>query len=140
MLRYRPRQLLKAASLAVPLLALPLLALAAPLAVALIALAALLAGAGMEMFEVNWSTALQEQIPSNLLSRVAAYDALGSYALGPIGVTLAGPIALAIGTAATLTGAGVAIIASAAAVLSIAEIRNLARRTSPTPAVAHPLH
>jgi len=42
MLRYRPRHLLRAASLGVPLLALPLLALAAPLAVALIAAAALL--------------------------------------------------------------------------------------------------
>lgn len=136
MLRHRPRRLLKAASLAVPLLALPLLALAAPLAVPLIALAALLAGAGTEIFEVNWSIALQEQIPSNLLSRVAAYDALGSYALGPVGTTLAGPVALAIGTAATLTGAGIAIIASAVAVLSVAEIRNLGRRTSPHPAVA----
>jgi MFS family permease len=131
MLRYRPRRLLQSASLAVPLLALPLLALAAPLTVALIAAAALLAGAGMEIFAVNWSTALQEQIPPHLLSRVAAYDALGSYALAPIGTTLAGPIALTIGTTATLVAAAAAVIASAAAVLSAPEVRTLTRRTSP---------
>ncbi|HWE15129.1 MAG TPA: hypothetical protein VG365_16515 [Solirubrobacteraceae bacterium] len=106
-------------------------ALAVPLAVALIAAAALLAGAGMEIFAVNWSTAPQEQIPPNLLSRVAAYDALGSFALTPIGTTPAGPIALTIGTTATLVGAAAAVIASAAAVLSVPEVRTLARRTGP---------
>jgi MFS family permease len=75
MLRYRPTRLLHAASLAVPLMALPLLALAAPLSsvavhAGLVAAAALLAGAGSEVFEVNWVTAIQEQIPSDLLSRV----------------------------------------------------------------------
>jgi MFS family permease len=131
MLRYRPRRMLRSGSLAVPLLALPLLALAAPLAVALIAAAALLAGAGMEIFAVNWSTALQEQIPPSLLSRVAAYDALGSFALTPIGTTLAGPIALTIGTTATLVGAAAAVVASSAAVLAVPEVRTLARRTRP---------
>jgi len=130
MLRYRPTRLLRSGSLAVPLIALPLFALAAPAAVVVIALAALLGGIGIEIFEVSWSTALQEQIPANLLSRVAAYDALGSVALTPIGTTLAGPIALAIGTTATLAGAGAAIIASVAVVLSVPDVRNLARRSS----------
>ena len=104
-----------------------------PTTVALIALAALLAGAGLEIFAVNWSTALQEQIPPTLLSRVAAYDALGSYALTPIGTTLAGPTALAIGTTTTLLGAGAIVVASAAAVLALPEIRTLARRMTPAP-------
>jgi hypothetical protein len=133
MLHYRPGRLLLSGSLAVPLLALPLLALAVPLPLALIAPAALLAGAGLEIFAVSWSIALQEQIPPNLLSRVAAYDALGSFALAPVGTTLAGPIALAIGTTATLAAAGVAVILSAAAVLSVADVRSLTRRASATP-------
>jgi MFS family permease len=136
MLRYRPTRLLHAASLAVPLMALPLLALAAPLSsvavhAGLVAAAALLAGAGSEVFEVNWVTAIQEQIPSDLLSRVAAYDAVGSYGLGPIGTTLAGPLAVAIGAATCLTGGGLVIIASAGVVLTMAEIRNLARGATP---------
>jgi predicted MFS family arabinose efflux permease len=134
MLRYRPRRLLYSASLAVPLVALPLLALVGPSAVAVIAATALVAGAGVEVFSVNWSTALQEQIPPNLLSRVAAYDALGSFALTPIGTALAGPIALTLGTTATLAGAATLIIVSAAAVLSVTEVRVLTRRTSAAPA------
>lgn len=133
MLRYRPKRLLRSASLAVPSLALPLLALAVPTGVTLIALAALLYGAGGEVFEVNWSVALQEQIPRDLLSRVSAYDALGSIALTPIGTALAGPIALALGTRTTLAGAGIIIIASAAAVLCVPEVRSLTRRVGPAP-------
>jgi MFS family permease len=128
MLRYRPSRLLRSASLAVPLMALPLLALAGPLAVALIAFTAFLAGAGTEIFSVNWSTALQEQIPPNLLSRVSAYDALGSSALTPIGTALAGPIALTIGTTAALAGAATLIVVSAAAVLLVPDVRGLTRR------------
>jgi Transmembrane secretion effector len=138
MVRYRPRRLLHTASLAVPLMALPVLALAAPLEVALIAAAALLAGIGMEVFEINWSTAIQEQIPLELLSRVAAYDALGSYALSPIGTTLAGPLALAIGTTSTLTAGGLTIITASLAVLCIADVRNLTRAKSPDPLTPTP--
>lgn len=133
MLRYRPRRLLRSASLAVPLFALPLLALAVPTGVTLVALAALLYGAAGEVFEVNWSIALQEQIPPDLLSRVSAYDALGSIALTPIGTTLAGPIALALGTRTTLAGAGIVIVVSAAAVLFVPEVRSLTRRAGPAP-------
>jgi hypothetical protein len=138
MVRYRPRRLLHTASLAVPLMALPVLALAAPLEVALIAAAALLAGIGMEVFEINWSTAIQEQIPLELLSRVAAYDALGSYALSPIGTTLAGPLALAIGTTTTLTAGGLTIITASLAALCIADVRNLTRAKSPDPLTPTP--
>ncbi len=134
MIRHRPGHLLFAASLAVPLLALPLFGLAAGLTVAPVALAALLAGVGGEVFEVNWSVALQEQIPPQLLSRVAAYDALGSVALAPIGTTLAGPVALALGIRATLTGAAIVILVSTAVVLCVCEVRTLSRRAVPDPA------
>ncbi len=128
MLRWRPRRLLLAASLGVPLFALPLLGLAAGLGTAPLAALAMLDGIGAEIFEVNWSVALQEQIPAALLSRVSAYDGLGSVALSPVGTALAGPVALLVGTAATLTGAGLVIIASAIAVLAVADVRGLTRR------------
>jgi MFS family permease len=127
-LRYRPVRLLRAASIALPLIALPLFALAVPLNVGLIAAAALLAGVGSEVFEVNWITALQEQIPPELLSRVSAYDALGSYALGPVGTIVAGPLALAVGAAVVLSTGGGVIIATALVVLSVKDVRRLARR------------
>jgi predicted MFS family arabinose efflux permease len=127
MVRWRPAWLLRAASLAVPLLALPLLALAVPLPTAVIAAAAFACGAGGEIFAVNWSTAMQQQIPADLLSRVSAYDALGSYALSPAGTAAAGPIAAAIGLTAALAGGGVLIVASAVCVLSVSEVRHLTR-------------
>jgi hypothetical protein len=88
----------------------------------------MLGGAGAEMFEVNWSTALQEQVPAELLSRVSSYDALGSYALSPLGTILAGPATLLVGLTATLAGSGVLIVASAVCVLCVAEVRHLTRR------------
>jgi MFS family permease len=126
-LRVRPVRLLLAASFALPLLALPLFALAVPLDLPLIAAASLTAGVGNEIFEVNWSTALQEQIPADLLSRVSAYDALGSYALGPVGTVIAGPLALAVGAAAVLSFGGGIVIATAVVVLSLRDVRNLSR-------------
>jgi MFS family permease len=128
MVRYRPARLLLTASLVVPAMALPLLALAVPLDTGLIAAAALLAGAGSTMFDVNWNTAIQQQIPTELLSRVSSYDSLGSYALGPLGTTLAGPAALLFGLTATLAGGGILIVASSVCVLFVAEVRHLTRR------------
>jgi hypothetical protein len=70
---------------------------------------------------------MQEQIPADLLSRVSAYDALGSYALSPAGTAVAGPVAAAVGAAA-LAGGGVLILASVACVLCAPEVRRLTRR------------
>ena len=95
--------------------------------------AAFACGAGGEIFAVNWSTAMQQQIPPDLLSRVSAYDALGSLALSPAGTAAAGPIAAAVGLTAALAGGGVLIVASAVCVLSVAEVRHLTRHP-PEPA------
>jgi predicted MFS family arabinose efflux permease len=133
MIRFRPRRLLLIGSIGTALLILPLVALATTRSVALIAAGALFCGAGSEVFEVNWSTALQEQIPLNMLSRVSSYDFLGSFALAPLGGILAGPVALAIGISATLTGGGVLVAASALAVICVPEVRNLLRQARPAP-------
>jgi hypothetical protein len=131
MLRYRPERLLLVASLGAGLFVLPLVALATIHVVAIIAAAALLSGVGGEVFEVNWSIALQEQIPLELLSRVAAYDAFGSFALSPLGTILVGPVALALGITTTLAGGGVLVAASAVVILCVPEVRNLRRRPAP---------
>jgi hypothetical protein len=59
---------------------------------------------------------------------VSSYDSLGSYALGPLGTTLAGPAALLFGLTATLAGGGILIVASSVCVLFVAEVRHLTRR------------
>jgi hypothetical protein len=132
MLRYRPVRLLGVGNLAVAATALPLICLAAPLGLPLVATAALLGGMGAEAFEINWSVALQENVPVTLLSRVSAYDALGSYALGPVGTTVAGPLAGLVGTTVALGGAGIAILVAVAATLSVPDVRRLTRRAAQT--------
>jgi MFS family permease len=130
LIRLRPRRLLLAASLGVPLQALLLFALAVPLATPAVAAAGFLAGCGIELFGVNWATALQQEIPRDMLSRVSAYDAFGSFCLMPIGAVLAGPLASVLGTAAVLVTGGIVIVALTASVLCLPEVRNLRRHTA----------
>jgi hypothetical protein len=76
-------------------------------------------GACFDMFLVIWQTTLQREIPAEALSRVSAYDALGSFMFGPIGLLLAGPAAAAFGARPTLLAcAGVMTAATLAALLS----------------------
>lgn len=61
-----------------------------PIPLAVLGLAALLNGAALEMGNLAWTTTLQEKVPRDRLGRVASLDALGSYALLPVGYGLAG--------------------------------------------------
>lgn len=91
-------------------------ALGGPLA-AVIALA-FLAGLGFSLFEVWWETALVRHIPPHALSRVSAYDWMGSLALLPVGFAVAGPLAAALGARTVLgVGAAVAFVMLALALL-----------------------
>ena len=65
-------------------------------------------GFGIALFDVWWGTALAQRIPPHALSRVSAYDWMGSLGLLPLGYLLAGPAAAALG-AGTVMLAGAAI-------------------------------
>jgi MFS family permease len=108
----------------------PVALLAARAPAAAIAAAAAVAGAGFAVSDALWSTTLQQQVPAAALSRVSAYDWLGSIAFVPLGYALAGPLAGAIGISATLwLGAGWAVMGGAAA-LSFRSVRRV--RASPS--------
>jgi hypothetical protein len=81
-------------------------ALGVPLAV-LVPLFAV-AGVGLSLFGIWWDTALAERVPPHTLSRVSAYDWMGSLALLPLGYLLAGPLGDALGAALVL-GVGSAL-------------------------------
>jgi MFS family permease len=70
-------------------------ALHAPLAVVVVL--ALATGFSFSLFMVWWETALARNIPPRALSRVSAYDWMGSLALLPLGYVAAGPLANAFG-------------------------------------------
>jgi MFS family permease len=127
LLRYRPERLLFAGVAALLVWALPLLCLAAERTTAVIGAGYLLAGVALELFNTSWSVALQQYVPLEKLSRVSAYDALGSFVFIPLGLTLAGPIAGAVGlTHALYLAAGVVSLSTLCA-LSVREVRELRR-------------
>ena len=137
MIRLRFSRMLLAGTLSLPVFAIWLFALAAPVPLPVVAAAALVAGIATEVFAVNWITTMQQEIPPNLLSRLSAYDYLGSQALAPAGTALAGPLAASFGTAAILTAGGVGIIALTIPVLLVPEVRHLRRRPAqPAPSPA----
>ena len=87
-------------------------ALGAPLG--LVAALFFVAGVGIAFFQVLWETALAERVPPHMLSRVTAYDWMGSLALLPIGFLLAGPLGDALGAVEVLAvGSAVALLALA---------------------------
>jgi len=124
-LRLRFARPMLAATLVCFSMALLPLFLVAPLAVPWVAAAAFVAGIGGEVFGVQWNTALHTHVDPAALSRVSAYDVVGSIALVPLGELLAGFALDAFGPHATLAGAFAAIVLPTAAVLAVPEVRRL---------------
>jgi MFS family permease len=96
-LRWRPAHPLRAGMLLV--LAWPVqdgvFALGAPLA--LVVVLAFATGFGFSLLMIWWETALARHIPPHALSRVSAWDWMGSLALLPVGYLVAGPVASVLG-------------------------------------------
>lgn len=127
MLRFEPQRPLLVATLAILLLAPPAALLGPPAHAAIVAAAAFGMGFGIEIFAVCWDTTMQQQIPGHMLSRVYAYDMLGSVALIPVGFAVAGPIADAIGTRPTLYGAAALVVLATLPILGVRDVRELRR-------------
>ncbi len=133
-LRWRPRRMLLVATFGVMLEAGTTLALGVPLPLISIVATAFVAGVGIETFGILWDTTMQQEIPGEMLSRLYAYDMLGSLALVPIGLALAGPIADLVGTRETLWGAGAIVVLATLPVFAVRDVRTLERRSAtPSP-------
>jgi len=125
LLRVKLRHPLRAGMLGC--LALPPLLLVlgmAPSTVVLVLLAVAV-GVGSEVFSIGWETALQQHIPGDRLSRVASYDAVGSFVMSPVGMIAAGPLAAAFGVREVIVTGAVAYAAIALATLVVPSVRNL---------------
>ncbi|MGW6918640.1 MFS transporter [Kitasatospora sp. NPDC054939] len=125
-MRIRPRRPLLVATpmvftMAVPLL---LLGLAAPLAA--VVSGAFVLGAALSTFGVLFETTMQREIPREALSRVASYDALGSFMIGPVGLLAAAPLSAAVGTRPALLLCAALVVAATAAALLVPAVRRLA--------------
>lgn len=95
--------------------ALASLAAGTALAFAVAALAAL--GFLLEIGNVHWTTALQENVPGDLLGRVSSVDWLVSGSLLPLGIAVVGGVAAAasVGAVFAIGGAAAAVASGAAA-------------------------
>ena len=81
----------------------------------------------MGLYIPVWETLIQQRIPPAALSRVSAYDWMGSLVFMPLGFALAGPVDAVIGAPATLISGGVFCVIGVAATLAVPEIRKLER-------------
>ena len=78
-----------------------LIALAFSNSVWVIAIFAFFFGINFDLWGAIWSTSLQREVPKESLSRVSAFDGMGTLLTRPIGVALAAPLASAIGLQST---------------------------------------
>lgn len=90
-----------------------------------IVLAAFVSGFAGQIFSVIWYTTLQTKIPSDMLSRVSAYDHLGSIGLAPLGIVVAGVLYESVGFQITLIIAALTVIVPTALTLCVRDVRNM---------------
>jgi MFS family permease len=133
-LRIRPRRPLLVGEGFLVCIGLPVALLAVPAAVVPIALSSFALGVSLSLAEIFYDTTEAQQVPTEALSRVAAYDWLGSLSLEPLGLALIGPLAAGIGISTTLwLGAAVATVVQVAVVCVPSVRRMEALSEAPTP-------
>jgi hypothetical protein len=104
-LRWRPQRPLVMGMLLILFWPLNDLAFSLGAPLALVCVSSLALGFGWALMAIWWETALAQHIPPGALSRVSAWDWMGSLALLPLGYALAGPLSDAVG-ASTVLGVG----------------------------------
>lgn len=110
------------------------LALLLPVPVAVVVAAYVVAGVGIELFNVPWFTATQREVEPRLLARVSSLDFLFSYGLAPLGLALIAPAIAAVGAAPVLGACAVLCFAAPAlAALAPGARRFAAHRREPAP-------
>ena len=95
--RWRPRFPMRTGMLLALLWPIAIGSFALGLPVGVLVVVFVVGGTGIALFGIWWETALAERMPPHVLSRVTAYDWMGSLALLPFGYVLAGPLGEALG-------------------------------------------
>ncbi|TIC86324.1 MFS transporter [Nocardioides sp. GY 10113] len=129
-LRWRPRRLLRVGTVLLSMTALFPLAMALSDHLWPVLAGAFLHGFGLQVFDVFWDLSIQQNVDPDKLARVYSFDAAGSFVARPLGLALAGPIALAVGLHAWLAVVAAVMGATALAALFSGEVRRLERRTT----------
>ena len=88
-------------------------------------LASIFSGISLEVFIVTWNTSLQSHVPEESYSRVSSYDTLGSFGIAPLGIVIAGPLAMHFGVDTILIITGATTLIAALVSLLVPSVRNL---------------
>jgi MFS family permease len=121
----RPRRPIVVATIGTFCYALPDVPMAVHASAVWVAAAAFCCGAGSAVFSTFYGTALQQQVPPELLARVSALSIFPAYGVGVIGYAIDGPLAAAFGPAAIFGVGAVYGLLSSAAVLTLRSIRQV---------------
>jgi hypothetical protein len=131
--RWRPYRPMRTGLMAASPWAVAIAVYGTGLSVILAYAAMVVGGLGLGCFIVWWETALATRVPAHLLSRVSAWDWMGSLALLPLGYVISGSVARLLGSRPMLVGGGiVGAVAIASALISRSAWR-LARLDVPEP-------
>ncbi|MEV6907270.1 MFS transporter [Amycolatopsis sp. NPDC051071] len=76
-------------------------------------------GAGIEIFNIPWFTAIQREIPPHLQARISSLDFLVSYGMSPLGLAFLPAIITIAGSQAVLAISGLLVAATAVLVLLV---------------------
>jgi MFS family permease len=127
LLRVKLRRPLLVGMLGCALMGIPMMLLGVEAHLLTLVLVTFVAGAGIEVFSIGWSLAMQENIEDDMLSRAYSYDALGSFVAMPIGQLAYGPLGEVFGYRDVLLVSGIAYVAVALLALASRSVRNLER-------------
>lgn len=117
----------------VAFLGLPLIMLGAYPHTAAVMVVSVAAGMGVELFNLGWNLAMQENVPGEMLSRAYSYDMLGSFVAIPVGQLTFGPLATVFGIREVLLVGGLAYVAIALLTLLSRSVRQLPRVSTTSP-------
>ena len=127
LLRVSIRRPLRAGMIALSLLGIPLVTYGLEPAVVPLAVTLFIAGAGMQVFILGWDLAMQENIDETMLSRVSAYDGVGSFVAMPVGQLIYGPIGDTFGYREVFVVSGIVYAAICVLTLASRSVRDLGR-------------
>ncbi|WBB62492.1 MFS transporter [Streptomyces sp. WMMC500] len=107
------------------------LSLMFPVHVVVVIAAYVIAGLGIELFNVPWFTATQREVAPDKLARVSSLDFLVSYGLAPVGLALIAPAIDAFGLRPVLGACALICFLAPAAAALTPTARNFTRRSHP---------
>jgi MFS family permease len=99
--------------------------LAKPQSLGVIALCAFLFGVVLDLWGTLWYTLLHRKVPQDALSRVSAFDSLGSLIFKPIGLAIAAPLSTVLGIETLIYLLCVITVVAIFTPLLSSEVRNM---------------